>query len=71
MTVMEFCEKYSIDYNTVYKAAGTISSLTYGYRGRLYDEQKLKQAVVEYVKQRYNRAFEELKRTSNMLRKLQ
>ena len=71
MTVMEFCEKYGIDYNVVYKASNTIRSLTYGYRGRLYDEKELKEAVVEHIKNRRERAYREVNRTEAMLKKLQ
>lgn len=70
MTCKEFSNKYGIDYNTVYTSSWSISSFEGGF-SREYDEDQLRQAVINDLKRRQDKTRRNLDRIESMLGKLE
>lgn len=70
ITMVEACRKYGLDYSTVYNAANTITSLTTGYRGRLFDEEQLVQAIRVYLQRLIDDAQNVIERCEEKMKKL-
>ena len=69
MTVKEFSDKYHVDYATVYNATWMIKPINNRIRGRQYDEEELRQAVISNCINRMERLRHEMNRAEQVIMK--
>ena len=69
MTVLEFCDKYGVDYATVYGATYKVKQISTGCKNRRYDENELLCAVRDILKSRVDRHRMEMEKAEKLLEK--